>query len=223
MDGKSESRMKLLHAILIPLLRSYAQRLMLRGKSQRALAVFIRINRWQPKRENLFNLGLCHFNLRHYAEAIRHLQPVYELLPTHLFAGVSYAQCLLLDRRWDEALAIYQALAEQHPDNMLLSKMTRLCQDPVVRDKYATSLDYQYQASQLQQQKQLQPALELLRIAADLTPGDAVVHNNLGALLLSLKFPVEEAIREFGKAVELDPANDRYKRNYRKAWQKKRV
>ncbi|MFO7659590.1 MAG: hypothetical protein R6V77_01645, partial [Candidatus Cloacimonadaceae bacterium] len=61
---------------------------------------------------------------------------------------------------------------------------------------------------------------ELLQKAAGLTPDDAALHNNLGALKLKLKYPLKDVMADFYKAMHLSPDNDRYKRNYRRVWQK---
>ena len=141
-------------------------------------------------------------------------------MPNQLFAGITYGQCLMLAKRFTDAENLYNQLLETNPENNLLKLLLVLSQDPVGRDKFASSLDLQFQASILQEQNKPQAALDLLQKAAGLTPDDAALHNNLGALKLKLKYPLKEVMADFPQAMHLSPDNDRYKRNYRKVWQK---
>lgn len=170
--------------------------------------------------ENRFNLALARMNLRDYEAAAELLEPIYQKLPDQLFAGITYAQCLLLMKRFDAAKDIYQTLSKTHPQNNLLKTMLALSQDTLGRDKFASSLDLQMQAALLLEDKQFEAALKLLQTAGGLTPDDAALYNNLGAVKLKLKYPVKEVMADFSKAMQLSPDNDRYKRNYRKVWLK---
>jgi tetratricopeptide (TPR) repeat protein len=212
--------MNFLQRLIHPLVRLEAQKHLLYGNRKKALSMFSMLCRWSPTPENQFNLALCYMNLREYDKAIELLQPIHKLIPDQLFAGITYAQCLMLAKRFSEAEEIYQSLYSINPENSLLKLLVALVQDPVGRDKYVSSLDFQYQASLLQEEKQLPEALELLHKAAELTPEDAALQNNLGALKLKLKYPLAEVMANFAKAMQLNPESDRYKRNYRKVWQK---
>lgn len=213
--------MNLVQRIIHPLFRIEAQRHLLYGKRHRALALFNVLYKWSPSPENQFNLALCKMNLREYEQAIELLEPIHKQIPDQLFAGITYAQCLMLAKHFPEAEEVYLHLASLNPDNSLLKLLVTLVQDPIGRDKFVTSLDYQYQSSLLQEEKHLTEALELLKKATDLTPEDAALHNNLGALMLKLKYPKPDVMAAFSRAMQLSPTNDRYKRNYRKVWQRK--
>ena len=206
--------------LIQPLFRIEAQRHLLYGKRRKALALFNLLCKWSPTPENKFNLALCKMNLREYEQAIELLEPIHKLIPNQMFAGVTYAQCLMLAKHFTEAEAVYQQLYEQNPDNNLLKVLITLVQDPVGRDKFVTSLDIQYQASLLEENKKPEEALKLLTKAVELTPEDAGLHNNIGAVKLKLKYPKAEIMADFSRAMQLSPDNDRYKRNYRKVWQK---
>jgi tetratricopeptide (TPR) repeat protein len=209
-----------LKKLISPLFRRQAQQHLLYGKRHKALALFQLLYNWDATPENQFSLALCYMNLRDYQQACQLLQPIHDKIPDQLFAGITYAQCLLLSREYQAAHAIYQKLSDLNPQNQLLAMLITLSLDPVGRDKYVTSLDFQYQASILEEQKQPEQALELLKQALTLTPEDAALQNNLGALKLKLKYPIEEVMAAFARAMELNPENDRYKRNYRSVWQK---
>ena len=212
--------MNFVQRLILPLFRKEAQRHLLYGKRRKALALFSTLYQWAPTTENQFNLALCRMNLREYEPAIDLLQPVHNLIPDQLFAGITYAQCLMLAKRFKEAEEVYQRLFSINPENNLLKLLITLAQDPVGRDKYVSSLDFQYQASLLQEEKQLKESLDLLLKAVELTPEDAALHNNIGALKLKLKYPLQEVMTCFAIAMKLSPDSDRYKRNYRKVWQK---
>jgi tetratricopeptide (TPR) repeat protein len=212
--------MNLLQKILAPLIRTEAQRHLLYGKRRRARTLFEMLCHWSDTPENQFNLALVNMNLRNYDRALELLEPIHNLLPDQVFAGVTYGQCLLLAKRFTEAEAVYARLLESNPDNNLLKLLLHLAQDPVGRDKFSVSLDIQYQATLLQEDKQFRPALELLQKAEGLSSEDAALHNNIGALKLKLKYPLPEIMASFSRAMQLSPDNDRYKRNYRKVWQK---
>jgi len=182
--------------------------------------LFEMLCRWSDTPENRFNLALAKMNLRAYKEAIELLEPIHTQLPDQLFAGITFAQCLMLAKRFSEAEKVYEHLLDVNPQNSLLQTLHALSQDTAGRDKFASSLDLQFQASILEEQKEHQKALQLLLTAAGLTPDDAALHNNIGALKLKLKYPLNEVMADFAKAMQLSPDNDRYKRNYRRVWQK---
>jgi len=212
--------MNVIKKLLIPMLRTAAQKHLLYGKRKRALALFEMLCRWSDTPENRFNLALAKMNLRAYKEAIELLEPIHTQLPDQLFAGITFAQCLMLAKRFSEAEKVYEHLLDVNPQNSLLQTLHALSQDTAGRDKFASSLDLQFQASILEEQKEHQKALQLLLTAAGLTPDDAALHNNIGALKLKLKYPLNEVMADFAKAMQLSPDNDRYKRNYRRVWQK---
>lgn len=214
----SEYYMNFIQKLIHPLFRIEAQRHLLYGKRRRALALFNLLNKWSPTPENKFSLALCKMNLREYEAALELLEPIHKLIPDQLFAGITYAQCLMLSKHFPEAEDVYQQLLDLNPENSLLKLLVTLVQDPVGRDKFVTSLDYQYQASLLQEEKHHEEALTILKKAVELTPEDAALHNNLGALMLKLKYPKTEVMAAFARAMQLSPDNDRYKRNYRKVW-----
>ncbi len=202
------------------MLRTAAQKHLLYGKRKRALFWFEMLCRWSDTPENRFNLALAKMNLRAYKEAAELLEPIHTQLPDQLFAGITFAQCLMLAKRFSEAEKVYEHLLDVNPQNSLLQTLHALSQDTAGRDKFASSLDLQFQASILEEQKEHQKALQLLLTAAGLTPDDAALHNNIGALKLKLKYPLNEVMADFAKAMQLSPDNDRYKRNYRRVWQK---
>jgi len=212
--------MNVIQKLLLPLFRRAGQRHLVYGNRSKALAIFAMLCRWSDTPDNQFNLALARMNLRQYTEAIALLEKIHKILPNQLFAGVTYAQCLMLARRFEEAEALYSELLEANPGNNLLSMLVSLSQNPVGRDKFATSLDLQYRASLLAEEKKTAEALSLLKQAVELTPDDAALHNNLGALKLKLKYPLKEVMADFSRAMQLSPDNDRYKRNYRKVWLK---
>jgi len=111
-------------------------------------------------------------------------------------------------------------LLQAHPDNNLVKSLVSLAQDPLQRDRFSASLDLQYQAALQQEAGQYMEALALLLKAVGLTQDDAPLYNNMGALKLKLKYPLKEVLADFSRAMQLSPDNDRYKRNYRKVWQK---
>jgi tetratricopeptide (TPR) repeat protein len=212
--------MNFVQRMILPMFRTQAQRHLLYGRRRRALALFTVIHQWSPVPENSFNLALCYMNQCEYERAIEILEPIFEQLPDQLFAGVTFGQCLILAKRFEDAKSVYNRLLDTHPENNLLKGLLSLVSDPVARDKFSSSLDLQLQASLLEEESKNAEALELLQKAVGLTPDDAALYNNLGALKLKLKYPLKDVMADFYKAMHLNPDNDRYKRNYRKVWQK---
>jgi tetratricopeptide (TPR) repeat protein len=212
--------MNFMQRLMLPFIRTRAQKHLLYGKRKRALALFEKLFNWEPTPENRFNLALVKMNLRLYEEAIELLQAISEEYPEQHFAGITYAQSLLLAKRFPEAETEYHKLLQKHPDNALLKSMAELAKDPVGRDKFVSSLDLQFQASLLEEEHKNREALEILQKAAGLSPNDAALHNNIGALMLKLKYPLKEVMDAFSKAMQLNPDNERYRKNFRKVWQK---
>lgn len=212
--------MNILKKMLITVLRKEAQKHLLYGKRHKAVAMFEMLCRWADTPENKFNLALAKMNLLAYDEALALLEPIHNQLPNQQFAGITYAQCLMLARRYSDAEQVYAELLSYNPDSGLLKLMLGLSKDPVGRDKFTTALELQYKSAISLEKGNPQQALELLQQAESLTPDDAALHNNLGALKLKLKYPIADVMAEFAKAMQLSPDNDQYKRNYRKVWQK---
>ncbi len=212
---------KFLRNLLLPLLRIHTQRQLLYGNHQKALRIMERLYHWSGSDEDSFNLAFCLISLRQYGQALELIEPIYRKSPGELFIGSSYAQCLLLTRQWETAKNILQSLQPAHPTDLILKKMIEVVENPVERDKYVTSLDWQFEASLQRDREEYAAALELLLKAVELTPKDAQLQNNIGAVMLRLKYPAEKAMKHFQKAMEIEPNNDTYKRNYRKAWLKK--
>lgn len=206
--------------MLSAIFRKEAQRQLVYGKRQKALALSELVLGWSDTPENRFNLALARMNLREYEKALPLLESIHTLIPDHLFAGVTYGQCLLLAKRWQEAAEVYTKLLDENPDNLLLSKLLAMSKDPVGRDRFTVSLDLQYEAAILMDNKDYSAALELLLKAVVLTPEDAALYNNIGTLKLKLKHSLPEVMQAFSRAMQLSPDNDRYKRNYRKVWQR---
>jgi tetratricopeptide (TPR) repeat protein len=215
-----ENKMNIFRRLLLSAIRKEGQRQLLYGKRHQALSLFEMLCRWANTPENRFNLALAKMNLLAFTEALIILEPIHKQLPNQQFAGITYAQCLMLARRFDEAEQVYAELLSYNPDSSLLKMMHSLSQDPVGRDKFTTALEMQYKSSILLEKGKPQEALELIQQALGLTPDDAALHNNLGALKLKLNYPIEEVMADFAKAMQLSPDNDQYKRNYRKVWQK---
>ena len=190
------------------------------GKRQKAYRLVARANRVDPSDENVFNLALIELNLCHYQSAQQIMAELRTRVTGNPMLLVSLGQSYLLLNQWDAATDTFAELAQLYPKNATFGHLLSVSQDAVMRDKYRLCIDLQYQASIQADAGNTEKALEHLITAADLAPTDATLMNNIGVLMLRLKKDQKTVLQYFGKAVELSPNNERFKRNYRKVWQK---
>ena len=192
------------------------------GKREKAHRLLVAANRYEPCDENAFNLALIELNLCHYQTANRMMEELRSKVTNNPMLLVSLGQSYLLLNRWDDAIDVFGELAQLYPNNATFTSLHSLSLNAILRDKYRMCLDLQYQASILADSGKAEEALELLKTAADLSPQDAVLMNNIGVLMLRLKKDPKATLHYFAKAVELSPNSDKFKRNYRKVWQKQK-
>jgi tetratricopeptide (TPR) repeat protein len=76
-------------------------------------------------------------------------------------------------------------------------------------------------AGKLYQEGKYEEALAAFQKAADLSPGDAVVHGNIGVLLLAMDKP-DEAIAAFQRTIEIQPENYQALKNLGQLYGKKK-
>jgi len=152
-----------------------------------------------PSRPEWHNmLGLALAAIGRTADAIAEYQATLRLRPEMASARFNLANALVKADRLPEAVAAYRQLAAADPS------------DQNVRQRLATALCAH--AAELKRADRWSDAAAAYREALDLEPQVAEAHNDYGVILM-LQGKFAEALEQFNRTLELDPANESAKEN----------
>jgi tetratricopeptide (TPR) repeat protein len=163
--------------------------------------------------QNLFYLALTLMAQGDYREAEKYFSKVYDKFPDNELNALSFAECLLMRKKWDKAIEIYRRLVSANPQKPAYSDFLKRAEDVVERERYVKAKWLFREAETVIEEKNHKKALELLEEAFRLNPKDANIANNIGSIYFSQKkFP--EAFFWFEKAVTLSPSNRKFQKNF---------
>jgi len=191
-------------------LNRLGMRYLTHGKLEKALKNFQKLILLNSSEENLFNLGVTLMGLFRYEEAEIYLHKQYIKLPNHDINSLSLAECLLMQRKWDESKKIFREIADRNPEDM--KEYLEITEDVVLREKFVKSREYFAEAINLLKQKEDLKALELLLIAEAHNPTNANILNNIGSVYMLLK-DYEKAHNYFEKAVSFATDKEKFAKN----------
>ena len=93
------------------------QKLLSKGKIEKAYSIFQQVVLLDDSHENLFNLALALMSLHKYSDAEEYLQKVYKILPSNEMNMLTLAECSLMQQKWEQAIELYEELSENNPRN----------------------------------------------------------------------------------------------------------
>jgi len=144
----------------------------------------------RPEARNALGVGLAHLGLA--AEAFEQFQTALRLRPDYAGARFNLAEALQKANRLDEAIENFRRVTTAYPD------------DDTARFGLQRALEAQ--ARRLTAQNDWKAAATIFRELVKLAPQDGSLHNDFGEMLLRANQPAE-ALEQFRKALEIDPAN----------------
>jgi len=172
--------------------------------------------------ESLFNLALVYGRKGETASALDAYERGLKLQPDNSTANQNYALLLIAERRFRDAIPPLERLSKAKPQDVAVIEALLGCyaaagmSDAVARETQAivalpnlSAADGLRVSKMLAQSGQVESAKAVLARVATATPESTEAHYDLGLLLLN-ENRFEDAVREFGRAVQLDPASAQY-------------
>ncbi|MDO9578268.1 MAG: tetratricopeptide repeat protein [Candidatus Cloacimonadales bacterium] len=193
-------------------LRQKGQKLLVKGKIEKAYSIFQRDVLLDDSHENLFNLALALMSLHKYPEAEEYLQKVYEKLPSNEMNLLTLAECSMMQQKWEQAIKLYEELSAYNPRNESYQNYLNLSQDIVAREKYVKSKQLFNAAARELTKKNDEKALKILLEAEEYYPENPNILNNIGSIFLLLK-QYKQAYDYFIRAMRFDANNLKIKKN----------
>ncbi len=188
------------------------QNLLISGKLEKAFSCFKKAVLLNDSTDNIFNLALSLLSLSKYSEAEKYFKKIFQNFPDNEINILSLAECLIMQRKWDEAIDHYRILVEKKPHSDPLKIYLTQAEDVVAREKYVKSKELFSQAQIELRKKNDAKALAYLLEAEEFDPKNPNTLNNIGSVLL-LKKEFETAYKYFEKAVVLAPQNKKFQKN----------
>ena len=188
------------------------QKLLTQGKIEKAFDAFQKAILINSSTENIYNLALSLMAQTKYLQAEKYLRKIFENYPENEMNLLTLAECVIMQKKWNEAIELYRSLADFDPENKTYQKYKTIAEDVVIREKYVKS-KYLLNFSILElKRKNDKKAMELLLEAEEYFPGNPNILNNIGSIYMLFK-NYEKAYSYFSKAIENDPSNKRFQKN----------
>jgi len=188
-------------------------RLLSRGEFQKAYHFFSKALLINDTPQNVFVLALTLLSMGRVSEADKYLTKIKEHFKDNEIFLTTYAECKTLSRNWEEAKDVYNSLLNLFPNNPVYTHYINLLSDPVQREKYTHIRELITKSDKLSRENNNGEALKCLQSADEIAPNNALILNNIGSLLLSMRKEPEKILTYFRRACEIEPANVRYKKN----------
>ncbi len=195
--------------------RRKGQKLLTKGKIEKAYTYFRKALLLKNSAENVFNLSVTLMSLGNYAEAEKFLSKIKEQYPENTLNTLSLAECMIMQKKWDKAIQLYQKILKKDPDNPSFKKYLKIAQDPVFREKYVKSKELFNKATLALKQKNDEKALKHLLDANEYFPNEPHVLHNIGSIYF-LKKRYKKAYKYILQAYELKKNNPKFKESLKK-------
>lgn len=195
------------------------QKLLAKQEFEKAHSLFQKAILLNNSVENRFNLAITILSLSQYAEAEKYLADIYKTFPENKLNLLALAECVLMQRRWEEANSYYKELVALDPQNIAHMHYLKIAEDVVAREKYVKAKELFAKATIQLKRKNDRKALEILLQAHEYFPDDPVIINNIATLYIMLK-DFQKAYQYAVKAVKIKPDDPRYQNNLKVAKRK---
>ncbi|MCF7858286.1 MAG: tetratricopeptide repeat protein [Candidatus Cloacimonetes bacterium] len=199
--------------------RKKGQKLLAKGNFEKAYLIFQKALIINTSVENRFNLGITLLSLNKYSQAEKILKEIYDIYPENELNLLGLSECVIMQKKWDEAIEFYQKTTELFPRNKAYQKYLLIAKDAVAREKYVKAQELFKQATKALKQKNDKQALNILLQASEYFPEDPTILNNIASLFIMLK-DYQKAYNYAKKAVSIKPSDSRYQNNLKIAKRK---
>ncbi len=196
-------------------LRNRGQKLLKKGKTEKAERIFAKILQFSKTPEDFFNYGLSLMDLFDYEGAIEYFKKVNEKNPNFPMNNIALGEAYLLVRDWDNAKEIFTHLLEKYPDSGTFKNYISIMDDVLKREKYVIVKESMAKAVSALRKRNNIKAIEHLKFAEDVAPEIPMIKNSLGEIYFLIK-DYDNAFEYFKKAIEIEPENPKFQNNWKK-------
>jgi tetratricopeptide (TPR) repeat protein len=189
------------------------QKLLLKGKIEKAYQYFEKALLLENNATNLYNISLALLALGRRKEAQNYLEKVLELMPTSELVLLTLADLAMQGRDWKKAEMYIEKLILAYPKNTKYEKYLLRVKNPSARENYIKAKELLQKANALIVEKKTKEAIDALEKAEKYDPENPYIQNNLGTFYLQLEKNPKRALTYFQKAYQLEPDNDKFKQN----------
>ena len=199
----------------IKLWQKKGQRLLQRGKSEKAKVCFKKILDLSNNPENLFNYALTEMNLFNYEKAIELFKEIREKNKDYFLNNLALAESYLIMKKWDDAEEIFYELSQKYPDNPNLKNYLIISGDVVKREKYVKVKKMMEKAVKCLKDKEYSHAIDYLKEAESTQPDIPYIKNSIGEIYM-LQKDYALAFEYFKKVIAMEPDNPKFQKNWSK-------
>ncbi|HPR17954.1 MAG TPA: tetratricopeptide repeat protein [Candidatus Cloacimonadota bacterium] len=193
-------------------MRQKGQKLLAKGKFEKAFPLFQKIVLQNESPENIYNLALCLMAMSEYETAESYLEKIQSDFSGNEMNLLALAECKMMQKKWQDAKNIFHHLAEANPRHESYQNYFSLVSDEVAREKYISAKKLLMSATACLEQKNDKEALKLLLEANELHPDNPNILNNLGSIYMLME-DYRNAYNYFSKAYNLDKNNPKIRNN----------
>ena len=188
------------------------QKLLTQGKTEKAFDAFQKAILINSSTENIYNLALSLMAQTKYLQAEKYLRKIFEDYPENEINLLTLAECVIMQKKWNEAIELYRLLSDSDPKNKAYQKYKIIAEDIVIREKYVKSKCLLNMSILELKRKNDRKALEILLEAEEYFPGNPNILNNIGSIYMLFK-DHEKAYSYFSQAIDSDPGNRKFQKN----------
>jgi tetratricopeptide (TPR) repeat protein len=204
---------QLLEQIRMNYFQRKGQKLLMKGKPEKAFPYLEKALMLEDSAANLFNLALTLLTLQHYAEAEKYLQKILDNYPGNELTTLTLAELYMQQREWNKAKSLFQNMVRIHPNNKNYKTYLRRIDNPEQRESYIQAKELLNRSQNLLEQKKNKEALQALLQAERHDPENPYIQNNIGTFYLILEKKPKIALTYYQKAYQLEPENEKFKEN----------
>ncbi len=197
-------------------LRQKGQKLLTKGKVEKAYSIFQKVLLINDSAANLFNVSVTLMTLGKYPEAEKYLLKIHEKYPENELNTLSLAECKMMQKKWNEAIPLYEKIAAK---NSKLEKYLNVAKDSIARKKYVKSKQLFNRATLALKNKNCEKAIQFLIEAEEYSPEDANILHNIGSIYFLTK-KYKKAYQYISRAHSLDKNSSKYQKSLSKVKKK---
>jgi len=187
-------------------------RLLGRSRYKEAFQQFERALLLNDSTVNYFYYSVCLISMNRHRQAIGYLEKIFDKHDDMILISTTLAECYLVVRDWCKADDFLGFLVNKYSENVFIKRLWDISQDPILREKYASSKEYFYKAVEELEIKNYTAALEQIKQAIVIDELNSVYYFFAGIILLQAKSPKHEVEDYLEKALALSPYNEQYKK-----------